>query len=145
MRRLTACALAVLVVACAPDRIRVRAARDLECAAGRIETTQIDDSRIRALGCGRSATYYCSVDSRGEDVCTREKPNPRVAVQKAADADLLCPAEKIAVDDVAEGFVATGCGRTATYACREIEGGHRCEKLGPPSLAKPKVAPSPPR
>ena len=137
--------LALAAVACAPDQLRLRAAKDLECPSSKVNTTQIDDSRVRATGCGRNATYYCGVDSHGFDNCSREKPNPRAEVQRTAENELLCNAEKIVIDDVAGGFAATGCGRTATYACRATESGHRCEATSPPAPAKPKLPPAPPR
>ena len=97
MRSLAApLALGLVLAGCSFDVVRRRAAHDLACAESKIETTQLDESRLRATGCGRSATYFCGVDARGFDSCTREKPNPRKEVQATASVDLACPPEKIA-------------------------------------------------
>ena len=146
MRSLAApLALGLVLAGCSFDEVRRRAAHDLACAESKIETTQLDESRLRATGCGRSATYFCGVDARGFDSCTREKPNPRKEVQATASVDLACPPAKIAIDDVKDGFVASGCGRTATYACREVVDGHRCSAVTAPVAAPSKTPPSPPR
>ena len=127
-----ALALVLLVPGCAADQLKLRAARDLECAKEKVDMEQVDDSRTRAEGCGRKAVYFCSMDSRGMDFCEREKPNPRKNVQDTAAIDFMCRPEKVKVDDVEGGFAASGCGKDGVYECRQTADDFRCQKRSKP-------------
>jgi hypothetical protein len=132
LRRVVALLAAGWLTGCGADQLKVRAAREIECPKEKIDMEQIDDSRIRASGCGRTATYFCSMDSRGMDFCDREKPNPRKNVQDTAGFEFQCPPEKVKIDDVQGGFMASGCGKEGRYECRPTADAFRCGRAKKP-------------
>jgi hypothetical protein len=61
---------------CGYERVRLQAARDLACASSQVTTVQDGGGRVVASGCGRQASYFCSIDVRGAETCVRERPRP---------------------------------------------------------------------
>lgn len=127
-----ALALGSLGAACGTNQLATQAARDLKCPAKQIEVTELDEIKQRADGCGRSAIYYCTTDTHSRVSCQKERSSVRKAAQDEAAKVFLCPPEKVALQDAEEDdqYVAKGCGRSATFVCRAVGDGFRCERVG---------------
>lgn len=53
------------------DQLRVRAAHDLDCPEGDLQTTQIDAQTLGVEGCGQRATYVETCDGRRDEFATQ--------------------------------------------------------------------------
>jgi hypothetical protein len=121
--------LATLAAGCAPDRLVLRAAHELECASNKLQVASLDDGRIRISGCGETVTYLCAPSSQGEEKCRMIRPRSEQIVQETAARDYRCEAP-VQVDPAEGGnFLAVGCGRKELYRC---EGAPRvrCQNVG---------------
>lgn len=130
--RAAALALAAASAACGTSQLAHQAARDLRCPAKQIEVTEVDEVRQRADGCGRTASYVCSVDMHSRTTCVRERTSARKTAQDEAASLFRCPPERVTLDDGpdADSYVARGCGREATFTCHAVGDSFRCARVG---------------
>lgn len=120
-----------------------RAASDLSCPPKQVSTWEVEEGRYRAEGCGRAATYFCTMDTKGREVCDLERPSAAAEVQKQVEKDTKCPAHTVQVDAVDGAFAVKGCGRKALYRCSARGQGFSCERDRGPGVTddgeKPKT------
>lgn len=127
---LVVAAVAAVVPACSYERIRVKAATDLECPSGQITLIERSDGLLQATGCDRMALYSCVPDDSGREVCRRMKPDPRTTAQNIASTLVGCPSEQFAVKTLGPNvFELNGCQRTVRLECRERGHEYECRRL----------------
>lgn len=73
MRRLSVLAFAMLGCTGVAGTVRDRMAADTGCAAESVQVASLPGSAYRAVGCGKVATYVCTLPN-GTIACTREAP-----------------------------------------------------------------------
>jgi hypothetical protein len=83
MRRLSLLAFGLLGCSGLEGAVRDRMAADTGCSADDVHVSRLPASAYRAVGCGRTATYVCTLPD-GVIACSRES-GPEAVVQVPPD------------------------------------------------------------
>lgn len=128
-RDATALPLVLLAAACmAYEPLRAQAASDFGCSTSQIEVIE-QEGLYQVMGCGRIALYHCAVGSQGQQRCAPVGKSGEQAIREIAPGELECPRDRLRVQSSGEGvFQVKGCGKQATYLCRNDQGNVVCGK-----------------